>query len=248
MLEGFVELTDIAGDTTTVTTVAAGTIPLQIGAGLDSAYISLGGLKMGYFDNAFDGDTVGEINNLGGSEGNTISYTFASGGFDATIGLDHASNETNFVPNVSANAGFSAGAVAVRVFGAYDEEVKEGVAKLIVGTNITETGRLEVAGVYASGETYSWDVSKWSVAAAYEQKLSDSLSVALNAQYFADDFGVTELFNGVVSPVGDDTMQLGLNVDWVPVTDFLVRAQVGYQNARIAGDAVATKLRFERSF
>jgi hypothetical protein len=250
-LEGFVELTDVAGD---VTETDDGYL-IPVGMGIDSAYISLGGLKMGYFDNAFDGGIGGENDGLGGSKGNTIGYTFASGGFDATINLDDAGiNETNFVPNVSANAGFSAGAVAVRGFIAYDEENGETAAKLRVGADVTEGGRLEAALVYSTNPNYSWAASEWSVAASYSQKVSDTVAVSVGAQYWSSVNGslVAGGTDGVYS--GADGYSIGANVDWTPVTNFLVRAQVQYVQfdgataADPSTDGVAARLRFQRSF
>jgi hypothetical protein len=255
-LEGFVEFTDAFNDGVTVLGPDgpdAGTAPdlvfVGTGMGIDSAYISLGGLKMGAYDNAFDGGIVGENDDLGGSKGPTISYTFASGGFDATIGLDHmgSSGETNFVPNVSANAGFSAGAVAVRAFIAYDEEAGETAAKIRVGADVTEGGRFEIAAVYATDKTYVWKDSEWSLAAAYKQKVSDTVSVSVGAQYWSD-----RNFAGVGSP---DKWQIGANVDWTPVKNFLVRAQIAYFDDE--GTSISTaddkdgfkgRLRFQRSF
>jgi Porin subfamily len=221
---------------------------------IDSAYISLGGLKMGKFSNAFDGGIVGETDGLGGNTGNTISYTFASGGFDATIGLDEAFVETNFVPNVSANAGFSAGAFAVRGFVAYDEEAGETAAKLRVGADVTEGGRFEVALVYSTGANYSWAASEWSVAAGYQQKVSDKITVAIDAQYWSSVNGslVAGGTNGVYSSA--DGYSIGANLDWTPVTNFLVRAQVQYVNfdgataADPDTDGLFGRLRFQRSF
>jgi Porin subfamily len=222
---------------------------------IDSAYISLGGLKMGTFANAFDGGIVGETDDLGGTTGNTISYTFASEGFDATIGLDEASTETNYIPNVSANAGFSAGAFAIRGFIAYDEERSETAAKLRVGADVTEGGRLELAGVYSTGVNYSWALSEWSIAAAYQQKVSDQLTVVLSAQYWSGVNG--SLVNGP-TPAGiysdADGFVIGTTIDWKHVTNFLVRTQIEYNSfdgetaAFEDNDFVTARLRFQRSF
>jgi hypothetical protein len=219
-LEGFVELTaDVESNTS-----YKGADPF----GIDSAYISLSGLKMGYFSNAFDGGIVSEVDSLGGFKGNIIQYTFASGGFDATLGLDHAENETDFVPNVSANVGFSAGAVAVRLFGAYDQEEEEGAIKLRVGADVTEGGRLEAAVVWASGTNYVWDEADWTVALGYSQKVSDTIKVAAGFQYWETE-----------------NWTVGASVDWTPVTNFLVRAQVIYADP---SETIAGRLRFQRSF
>lgn len=210
-------------------------------ATLDSAYISLGSLKMGKFSNAFDGGIVGEGDSLGGNTGNSIAYTFASGGFDATVSLDHgaAQTETDFVPNVSANAGFSAGAFAVRAFGAYDQEEEEGAVKLRIGADVTEGGRLEAAAAYATGVNYSWDDAEWTVALGYSQKVTDTVKIVANGQYWSD--------TNLDTAGTPDKWTVGAMVDWTPVTNFLVRAQVYYtDNAGV--DSTAGKIRFERSF
>jgi Porin subfamily len=252
-LVGFVELTGEQGNYVSgIGGGVAGIFPSTGFFKIDSAYIALGGLKMGYIDNAFDGGIVGEYDDLGGAKANSIQYTFASGGFDATISAEEDGViETNFVPNVSANAGFSAGAFAVRAFVAYDDKdaglAGDWSAKLRVGADVTEGGRFEVAAVYGSGATDSWGASEWSIAAGYQQKVSDKVTVAVNAQYWSDrNFGVAG------SP---DRWDIGGNVDWTPVTNFLVRAQVVYSNDEgtsvLAADdfkGFKARLRFQRSF
>ena len=53
---------------------------------------------------------------------------------------------------------------------------------------------------------------------------------------------------------GSSAYSVGANVDWTPVTNFLVRAQVSYfaaDNGAAAlnsGDRINTRLRFQRSF
>jgi Porin subfamily len=253
-LVGYIEMTDNTNDVFVITAATPGApaVTSSRGFGIDSAYIQLGGLKMGFFDNAFDGGIVGEYDSLGGAKGNSISYTFASGGFDATISLDENEideipatplvfDNPDYIPNVSVNAGFSAGAFAVRAFGAYDEERGNSALKLRAGVDVTEGGRLEVGVVYATGVTYVWDLSEWSVAVGYQQKVSDKVTVAVNAQYWSD-----RNFGAAGSP---DRFDIGANVDWTPVTNFLVRAQVQYQDDELAADsAVVGKLRFQRSF
>jgi opacity protein-like surface antigen len=258
-LVGFMELTGeqanragTIGAGTVTDPKIAGVVPSTGFFKIDSAYISLGGLKMGYIDNAFDGGIVGEYDDLGGAKANSIQYTFASGGFDATISAEEDGViETNFVPNVSANAGFSAGAFAVRAFVAYDDKDAGSAgawsAKLRVGADVTEGGRFEIAAVYGSGATDSWGLSEWSIAAGYQQKVSDKVTVAVNAQYWSD-----RNFDVAGSP---DRWDIGGNVDWTPVENFLVRAQVVYSNDENTTVSAAddfkgfkARLRFQRSF
>jgi Porin subfamily len=260
-LEGFIDFrtgkkNSIRFDGPPVVAAAATT-----SVGLESAYISLGGLKMGYFANAFDGGLVGEYDSLGGSTGNTISYTFASDGFDATIGLDEDVAETNYVPNISANAGFTAGAFAVRAFVSYDEELGNTAVKLRVGADVTEGGRLEAALIYSSDPTYSWSASEWSIAAGYKQKVSDQVSITVNGQYWANTNGEVKINGNDVVAGGvkgvyasGDAFLIGANVDWTPVKNFLVRGQVAYYKfdgataANPDTDGIIGKVRFQRSF
>ncbi len=250
VLEGFMELT------TNKTNAGVNGTPGSSAMAIDSAYISLGGLKMGFFSSAFDGGIGGENDGLGGTTSNTIQYTFASGGFDATIGLNEdtgtlLNSERNYTPNVSANAGFSAGAVAIRAFINYDDKEnalqKDAVAfKLRATATVTEGGTLGVAVVYANNPAEAWNASTWSVAASYTQKMSDTLTASLGAQYFGDTN-----FSAVGTP---SRFTVGANVDWTPVTNFLVRAQIQYSdptgNALAAANANTTtaRLRFQRSF
>ena len=247
MLEGFLEMTGKQ------TNAGVNGTPSSSGFGIDSAYIALGGLKMGYFSSAFDGGIGGENDGLGGTTSNTIQYTFASGGFDATVGLNEDTGtilgiptEGNYMPNVSANAGFSAGAVAIRAFVNYDDA--ESVAqknafavKLRATADVTEGGTLGVAVVYANNPSEAWSAAEWSVAASYSQKMSDTLALSVGAQYFANtDFAVAG------SP---SAYAIGANVDWTPVTNFLVRAQVQYKDATGPNnDSWNARLRFQRSF
>jgi hypothetical protein len=257
-LEGFVELT-----TNQTNTTGGFTNAYFDAMRIDSAYISLGGLKMGFVDNAFDGGIVGENDGLGGNKSNSISYTFASGGFDGTLSLDEGQFNTNFTPNISANAGFSAGAVAVRAFVAFDDkdggvgEESSFAAKLRVGADVTEGGRFEIAAAYSSGaRNYSYNASEWTIAAGYQQKFSDTITAAIGAQYWSDVNA--DLVDGVVADPDDFTdangFSVGANVDWTPVTNFLVRAQVQYfdfDGATAADEdtsGVAARLRFQRSF
>ncbi|NJR14068.1 MAG: porin, partial [Phyllobacteriaceae bacterium] len=78
---------------------------------------------------------------------------------------------------------------------------------------------------------------KWSIAASYTQKFSDTVTASLGVQYWDE----------VAFVPGTDQWSVGANVDWTPVQNFLVRAQVQYVDSG-ATDSVTGRLRFQRSF
>ena len=88
--------------------------------------------------------------------------------------------------------------------------------------------------IYGSGATYAWSTSEWSVAGSYTQKVSDKLTVSVGAQYFANAAWGTA-----------DYWTVGANADWYPVENFLVRAQVQYNDST---NAATGRLRFQRNF
>ena len=142
--------------------------------GIDSAHIELGGLGMGYSDNAFDGGINGEHDALGGAKVNRVYYTFAAGNFDATISIDDdgdpivgaaafgtvttatalGTSGADFVPNVSGNVGGDFGIVDARLYGAYDNDTSNFAVKGVLGVDVGANGKLQVAGYYTDGPTY----------------------------------------------------------------------------------------------
>lgn len=204
---------------------------------LDSAFIELGGLHIGYSDNAFDGDIGGEVDSLGGAKTDRIAYTFASGGFDATISLDDDGNG-DFTPNVSANAGFTAGPAAVRLFAAYDNNADAFAIKARVTASVSEGGTLGVAAVYGDAATYVWSDSEWAIAASYGQKVSDTIAISVGAQYWQD----------VAWVAGRDKWAIGANIDWTPVAGFLARASITHSDDDLTGESTGGYIRFQRSF
>ena len=201
---------------------------------LDAAYIELGGLHIGYSDNAFDGDIAGEFDSLGGAKMNRIAYTFASNGFDATVSIDDDDN-ADFTPNVSANAGFSAGPVGVRLFAAYDNNASAFAIKGRVTADVVEGGKFSLAAVYGDAASYVWGDSQWAIAASYSQKVTDTVAVTVGGQYWGD----------VAWVAGADDWAIGGHVDWTPVTNFLVRGAIQYRDST---NAATGYIRFQRSF
>ena len=213
-------------------------------AAIDEAYIQLGGLTIGTTYDYFDGIGIGgENDDLGGAQVNLIAYNFAANGLTAGIAVidDNDNNggpAADFTPNFSGTVGYSAGIFAVDAVVAYDNDTEEFAGKIRANITVTEGGTLGLAAVYASGATYTWSAAEWSVAGSYSQKVSDTVSVSIGAQYWSD----------VAFISGVDQYSIGANVDWTPVTNFLVRAQVQYVDNNITDGAFAGRLRFQRSF
>ena len=198
--------------------------------GLDHAWISLGGLKMGYSDTAFDGSINGEFDSFGGATVHFIGYTFSGDGFSATLNLEEADYNFDYMPNIVAKASYTAGSLTATGFVAYDATAEEFALKAIVSAGIGEAGTLQVGAQYNSGANiYDADGYDWSVGASYMHKLNDKLSITAGAQY--EDFGA------------GDTWLIGAHVDYTIVPNFAVKAVVNYNTA---SEDVSGWLRFER--
>ena len=103
---------------------------------------------------------------------------------------------------------------------------------------MTENGRFELAGVYTNKTNYSFSAAKWSIAGAYQQRVSDTVTIAVGAQFW-DEVGFR---------ANEEQFTVGANLDWTPVNNFLVRARVQYKDNSASGDTTTGYLRFERSF
>jgi len=235
---------------------------------IDSAYIELGGLHMGYTDNAFDGGLVGEADILGGEKTNRIAYTFVAGSFDATLSLDDDDGGgdgglPDFVPNVSGNIGGTFGIVDARLFAAYDNQTDEWAIKGRLGVDVGVDGRFEIAGYYTSGATYVLDGttafgidpaigffapgayaravptwSEWSVQAAYQHQVTSALALTGNVGYW-DNLGHLD---AIVPGVDANLMNVGAVIDYEIVENFDMKVAVThFVPLADAGDVLDTK-------
>jgi hypothetical protein len=222
---------------------------------LERAYIDLAGLNIGLNVDYFDRDGVpGENDQLGGTLVNQISYNFAANGVTAGLMLIDDGDATDYVPDVQARATFAAGPATIAVIAAYDNDNNDGAAlgtgefavKGVVNADVAEGTKIGLAAIYASGANAYWDAAEWTVAGSVQQKLSDTLSLSVGAQYWND--------TNLAVAGSPDQWSLGANLDWTPVKGFLVRANVRYTdpsgNALAANNASFTTgyLRFQRSF
>ena len=80
------------------------------GMAVDYAWISLGGLTMGYHDTTYNGDLDGEFDYAGyGDQTHLISYKFSADAVSATLSLEEETNNDNWVPNIVGKLSYSAG-------------------------------------------------------------------------------------------------------------------------------------------
>ena len=107
---------------------ATNTAGANNGVGIDQAYIQLGGLLMGYRDTLWSSGIGGLEDGLltdsdlvvGDFNTNQVSYTFAAGGFSATIGAED-DGTGDAVPDVHAKLVYSGAWGGAYISGVYDE-------------------------------------------------------------------------------------------------------------------------------
>ena len=222
------------------------------GAFIEEAFIQLGGLTIGTALDYFDSNGIGgELDQLGGARVNLIGYTYAANGANFSVALvddnddidvvGDPDDDSDFTPNLQATAGFEAGPAKFQGVVAYDNDTEEFAGKLVAKFAVIEGGSLDVAAVYASGATYTYRLAEWSVAASYNQKFSDTIKASVGVQYWSD-----RNFDGAGSP---NRIDVGANVDWTPVKNFLVRGQIAYSDDEQTGfEGYTGRIRFQRSF
>jgi hypothetical protein len=160
---------------------------------LDRAYIELGGFGMGYTTNPFDDGIAGETDSLGDDTTNFRTYyNFNAGSFAGNIGIDQfgtVGDNSRDAWGISGKGGATFGAVTATLYGGYDfdssEVAIEGMLAAAIGP-----GTLNLAVAYQSGDTvYFMDGAgeTWAVAASYEAKITDKLTLTPGVQYTDSD-------------------------------------------------------------
>jgi hypothetical protein len=165
---------------------------------LDRAYIELGGFGMGYTVNPFDDGIAGETDNLGNDTVNFRTYyNFNAGSFAGNIGVDQfgtVGNNSQDNWGISGKAGATFGAVTATLYGGYDFDTSEVAIEAMLAAAIGP-GTLNLAGAYQSGTTAYWlgtfanydgapDAGEaWAIAASYEAKITDKLTLTPGVQY-----------------------------------------------------------------
>ncbi len=113
------------------------------GVAIDQAYIQLGGLLMGYRDSLWSSDVGGIEDGLltdtdlvvGDFNTNQVSYTFAAGGFSATIGLED-DGTGDVVPDIHGKLVYSGAWGGAYLSAVYDETFNQEDLSTLFGNNL----------------------------------------------------------------------------------------------------------------
>ncbi|WP_264266043.1 porin, partial [Pararhizobium sp. BT-229] len=209
---------------------------------------------------------------------NSISYTYDGGAFKAGISVDEiegigGADYTNTDPlspffglsgrdapnsfarkdngvGVAAMVSGSVGGVTATLLGGYDTEREEGAIRAILTAEVGP-GTFALAGVYATDPNVYYNESEWTVAASYEFKATDKLTITPAAQYFGD----YAFYEGV------DAWRVGITAGY-QITDGLKSlVTVQYQDIddgeftrfdgstkTVGGDEVSGFVRLQRDF
>ncbi len=222
-----------------VTTTNLNTFNWGTTLGLNHAYISLGGLKMGWSDTLWDGDINGEFDSFGGAGVNFIGYTFSGGnGFSFTLNLEEADFNFDYTPNVVAKASYDQGMFGLNAWAAYDATAEEFGLKAIVTAKLSDPFTLQLGATYNSDQNFYSNGYDWSLAASGKFQVNEKLSFVAGGQYLADQH---------VS--GNDDFALGIVAEYVAVPNFVTTLAVNYKDGDSYSDgAVDGFLRFRRNF
>ncbi|OBZ96064.1 membrane protein [Pararhizobium polonicum] len=227
---------------------------------LDTASFKIAGFKFGYYYSWWDDGIAGETDVLqSNSLFNSISYTYDGGAFKAGISVDELEGigRTAALPalpndfllednafGVAAMLSGSVGGVTATVLGGYDNDREEGAIRAIL-TAAIGAGTLNLAGIYATDPNAYYNESKWTVAASYEFKATDKLTITPAAQYFGD----YAFIDGV------DAWRVGLTVGYKITAGLKALATVQYQDVdktatykQVGGDETTGFLRLQRDF
>jgi Porin subfamily len=171
---------------------------------VQQAYISVGGLKVGYAATFWDDiDPIGESEYMTDQTVfNTISYTYTSDAFTAGIGVDDTSewSDTNDVA-IEAFASAKFGVVSVSVYGLYETQLENGAIYGTVSADVGP-GTFELSGLYTTydeGDKSIYIASlpgskadvQWNVVAAYNFKATEKLSIAPTVTFMEDLAGTS---------------------------------------------------------
>jgi hypothetical protein len=228
---------------------------------LDTASFAIAGFKFGYYYSWWDDGIAGETDALATNTlFNSISYTYDGGAFKAGISVDELEGigRTSILlpttlPNdfrrkdngvgVAAMISGSVGGVTATLLGGYDTEREEGAIRAILTAEVGP-GTFSLAGVYATDPNVYYNESEWTVAASYEFKATDKLTITPAAQYFGD----YAFINNV------DAWRVGLTAGYQITDGLKALATVQYQDVDdnatfgVGGDETSGFLRLQRDF
>ena len=233
----------------------------ESGFSVRNAYIELGGLLVGHTDTLWDNDLPGEFDEEGGSRVHQIRYSFDAGnGIAVGVSLEEPTYNNDYVPNVVGHVGISQGWGAVDGYVAYDSGFDSAIPALnvddswsakVIGTfKATDAITLGAAFTYNSADNFYapqgfWGGSEWTLAGGISYKVSDKLTIAGGAQWFANQYDITASDSS-----GADNWSIGANVDYTIVENLMARAAIKYEDGDSFTDGGATSgyLRLEAGF
>ncbi|WP_426123384.1 porin [Pararhizobium sp. PWRC1-1] len=227
---------------------------------LDTASFAIAGFKFGYYYSWWDDGIAGETDALATTTlFNSISYTYDGGAFKAGISVDELEGLNGpaslpLLPNafrahdngvgVAAMVSGSIGGVTATLIGGYDTEREDGAIRAILSAELG-AGTFSLAGVYATDPNAYYNESEWTVAASYEFKATDKLTITPAAQYFGDYAFISNV----------DAWRVGLTAGYQITDGLKALATVQYQDVddsatftQVGGDEVTGFLRLQRDF
>jgi len=240
----------------------------------DQAWISLGGLRMGYSESAW-ADTVVGVNTNGSHSDNSMSYgdqqraliqyNFSSNGFFGVLSLeDDALAGEGYMPDVVGVLGYEGGWGGVWARAGYDESygplgALDGFgasAGLQINVPNMADSSFRLIGYYSDGD-HLYGTLHPSAAGVFGGNGNSEWSViASYYQQFTSSFGGSvgfQYFNDFY--LGDTDVLSGLDgysaelsLVWVPVKDFEIRTEVQYDKIDTYDGSVSGYLRFQRNF
>jgi len=183
-----------------------------------------------------------------------LSYTFAGGnGFHATLSLENDTVGGNslapgyhgraYVPDIVGVVGINQGWGGVWAKAGFDERIRGGAnarsgwgAQVGLQYNVPgyDGSSLRVIGYYADSDNqYAapgplGTAARWSVLGSYRHQFTPTLAASVGLQYFG---GLYYPFRAVTMPRSRAWLAEAM-VLWTPVTNFEVRAEYAYTNAR----------------
>jgi hypothetical protein len=222
---------------------------------LMAANIQLGGFLVGLADSQYEsfinyaGNVINDdVINYGPSEVNQIAYTYDAGnGFAAFIALEDDGENDDRVPgaasdwvNVAGGVKYDTGTFLAGVTAGYDESVEEGAIKARLGGKFGAFNAFIMGGWNTDGDiSHNYAPSSngigwgdWALWAGAGYKFTDT--VAANAQVAYSD---------------EETLAVTANVQWTPVSGFLIQPEVSYTDwDAIDEDSWSGIVRIQRTF
>jgi hypothetical protein len=239
-------------------------------ARIDQAYLTIGGLFLGYSESWWADSKNGGPSNYGShswsglaygyQQRHLIGYRFEANGFFGALALEDDGN-VNFMPDIVGKVGFTSGAFTVWARAAYDEDIAPATAAFLgaraaglsgvdgwaaqLGAQINVPNMpgssFRIIGFYSNNLNAYSVGSRWSVLASYNHQFSPTFGASIGGQWFGDTN-----FAAAGSP---DAWQVELSIVATPVTNLEIRAEVNYFDATGPGSGVTSGyLRLTRYF